>query len=79
MKLMPLIYGIWDVHIRDWVREMPSKVDDGGFAILAFASPDMAMRRAAKHFGFRIYSEAKRAGYCIVLPLVDGRKDKSEE
>jgi hypothetical protein len=63
------MFGIWDLEKNDWVRELPSKVDDGGEAILAFESERRARQRAAKHFGFDGYAEAKRKGWCEVRPL----------
>lgn len=64
------MWGIWDNDKNDWVRELPSKVDDGGSAILAFFSKADACRRAAKHFGFDSYTEAKTKDWCEVRPLV---------
>lgn len=50
----------------DWLRELPSKVDDGGEAVLAFTSQLKARQRAAKHYGFDTYGEMRRAGWCEV-------------
>ncbi len=63
------MWGIWDFDLCDWVREMPSKVDDGGEALLAYGRKVDACRRAAKHFAFPSYSDAKRAGACEVRRL----------
>lgn len=66
------IWAIWDLDEKDWVRELPSKVDDGGEAILAFTSKREAYRRAAKHFGFDSYTEATRKGWCEVREITKG-------
>jgi hypothetical protein len=63
------MWGIWDCDSNHWVRELPSKVDDGGIAVLAFWSKREACRRAAKHFGFDDYADAKRNGCCEVRRL----------
>lgn len=63
------MWGIWDCNDADWVRELPSKVDDGGEAVLAFTSEAEAKRRAAKHYGYRSYAAAKRDGHCEVRSL----------
>lgn len=63
------MYGIWDFDAKDWVREMPSKVDDGGVAVLAFATKRQACERAAQHFAYQTYSEAKITGWCVVRLL----------
>jgi hypothetical protein len=63
------VFGIWDNDRNDWVRELPSKVDDGGAAILAFEKCRQAQRRAAKHFGCDTYAEARRDGWCEVRRL----------
>ncbi len=71
------LYGVWckDIGTQgDWLRELPSKVQDGGTAILAFASEREAKRRAAVHYGFGAYSEAKAMNWCEVKPLAgEGR------
>lgn len=56
------MYGIWDHGEDDFVREMPSKVDDGGVAILAFATEKKARIRAAKHYGYETYAQLKKDG-----------------
>lgn len=35
---MPLFYGIWCYDAKDWLRELPSTVDDGGIAIIGYTS-----------------------------------------
>ena len=40
-----MMWGIWDFDLKDWVRELPSKVDDGGIAILAFENASDIARR----------------------------------
>ena len=55
------MWGIWDHDTDDWVRELPSKVDDGGIAILAFDKLEDAQERAAQHYGYEDY------GYEAVL------------
>ena len=60
---------IWDVAEHDWIREMPSKVQDGGVAVLAFTSKREAYRRAAEHFGHKTYGRAKALGWCLVVDL----------
>lgn len=62
------LYGIWCKDEKDWLRELPSKVDDGGEAILAFQFLSEAKARAAQHYACDTYAEAKRQ-WCEVLPL----------
>lgn len=57
------MYAIWDFDLRGWVRELPSKVNDGGEAILVFASLRKARERAAQHFGYDAYAPAEKDGY----------------
>lgn len=64
-----LYWAIWDKDAKDWVREMPSKVDDGGQAVLAYRSKQKAEKRAAKHFGYYSYTLAKKDGHCEVRQL----------
>ena len=58
------VYGVWckdkNGNKGDWLRELPSNVDDGGIAA-----------RAAKHYGFDSYSEVKKNDWCEVRPLSD--------
>lgn len=68
------MWGIWDLESGDWVRELPSKVDDGGIAILAFRYKIQAFNRAAKHFFFRTYAQAKLNGWCEVRRLASPAK-----
>lgn len=67
------LYGIWCKDLNDnkggWYRELPSKVDDGGVAILAFTSQREAKSRAAQEYGFDTYAEAKKNDWCEVRPL----------
>jgi predicted phosphoadenosine phosphosulfate sulfurtransferase len=63
------VWAIWDYVKKDWVREMPSKVDDGGEAILCYTSARAAKRRAAKHFGYDSYSGVEGDGWCEVRPV----------
>lgn len=63
------MWGIWCKDTNDWLRELPSKVDDGGEAVLAFASRMTARRRAAKHYGFETWAEVVVAGWCEVRKL----------
>lgn len=63
------MWGIWCKDINDWLREMPSGVDDGGAAILAFTSKREACRRAGKHYHFGSYTEAKKNDWCEVRKL----------
>lgn len=67
------LYGIWCKDEKnnkgDWLREFPSKVEDGGIAILAFTSKREAQRRAADNYGFGTYSEAKKNDWVEVIPL----------
>ena len=73
------MYGIWDCVLKDWVREMPSKVDYGGFAILVFENKQAACQRAAKHFFFRTYSAAKKSGACFVRSLFKRTTDEQQQ
>lgn len=63
------MYGIWDHGIGDWVREMPSKIDDGGIAILAFTTEKKAQIRAAKHYGYETYTALKKDGTVEVMKI----------
>jgi hypothetical protein len=69
------LYGIWCKDLKDcrgdWYRELPSKVDDGGVAILAFTSMRQAQKRAAQEYGFDAYSEARKNDWVEVRPLQD--------
>ena len=67
------MWGIWCKDTEDWLRELPSKVDDGGLAVLAFTSKRDACRRAAKNYGFDTYTRAKRCDWCEVRPLAKGK------
>lgn len=63
---MKSLWVIYDYDAKDYVRELPSKVDDGGTAILAFASRYEARKRAAKYFGFMTYKQAHQNNWCEV-------------
>jgi len=63
------LYGIWCYDTKDWLRELPSKVDDGGEAILVFTSKAKAMQRAAKNYGYDTYAQAEKDGWCSVREL----------
>ena len=63
------MWGIWCLDTNDWLRELPSKVDDGGEAILVFSSKRAAQRRAAKHYGYDTYSEVFATGFCEVRDI----------
>jgi hypothetical protein len=67
------LYGIWCKDLNDnkggWYRELPSTVNDGHVATLAFASKRDACYRAASEYGFDTYSEAKRNGWVEVKTL----------
>lgn len=65
------MFGIWCFDTNDWLRELPSKVDDGGIAILAFDAHE-AGERAAKHYGFDSYRAVRDAGWCTVRLLESG-------
>lgn len=72
------IYGIWCKDLNeskgDWYRELPSQVDDGGIAILAFTSLREARERAAQEYGFDTYVEARKNDWCEVRPLMKAAK-----
>lgn len=51
------MFGIWDWDDNDWIRELPSKVNDGDKAILAFETEIDARNRALRHFGYDEYQE----------------------
>lgn len=51
------------------MRELPSNVDDGEIAILAYTSIREAKARAAKAYGFDTYDEAKKNGWVEVKTL----------
>lgn len=73
------MWGIWDFETNDWIREMPSKVDDGGTAVLAFMNKREACRRATKHFACDTYRQAQRRGWCevMLLPATTGEQPSS--
>lgn len=64
-----MLFGIWDFEANDWVRELPSQVDDGGVAILAYASEARAKQRACKHWAAGSYAELVEDGNGEVRPL----------
>lgn len=66
---MEQMWGIWDKSQNDWLRELPSKVNDGGIAVLAFKTKTDACTRAAQHFGFDTYKDAKDNDWCEVKTL----------
>jgi hypothetical protein len=70
MKKPRRLYAIWGEDIEDWIRELPSKVDDGEIAILTFTSLREARERAAKHYGFDTYAEAHRCAWATVERLL---------
>jgi len=45
------MWAIWDFGCNDYVRELPSKVNEGGIAILAFEDKEEAQDRARRHWG----------------------------
>jgi hypothetical protein len=63
------MWGIWCYDEHGWLRELPSKVHDGGEAVLAFLSKQKACNRAALHYSYESYTAAKRTGRCEVLLL----------
>lgn len=69
------LYGIWCKDLKDnkgdWFRELPSRVNDGDIAILAFTSKREARYRAADNYGYDTYAEAKKDGWCEVKPLAN--------
>lgn len=73
------MWGIWEFEINDWFRELPSKVDDGGIALLAFTSKAEACDRAAKNWGYDSYSQMKADGWGEVRPLRAPVKRKSKQ
>lgn len=60
------LYGIWCFDENSWLRELPSTVDDGGIALLVLPTKKSACERAAKHYGYESYREAKKEGWCEV-------------
>lgn len=69
-----MLYAIWDHDKGDWVRELQSKVDDGGIAILVFTSQRNAKTRAAKHFGYDRYADLARDGWVSVREVASPAK-----
>jgi hypothetical protein len=66
------MWGVWRYDQGDkgdWLRELPTEVDDGGTAILAFRYLKDAKQRAAKHYGYASYREATKDGWCVVRKL----------
>lgn len=64
------LYAIWGEDIEDFIRELPSKVNDGGEAILVFTNERAAKQRAADHYGFATYAEAHRCAWATVRRLL---------
>lgn len=68
------LYGIWCKDVNDnkgdWLRELESVVNYGGTAILAFERKRDACDRAAEHYSFDSYTEAKRKDWCEVRQLL---------
>lgn len=64
-----MLYGIWDNNEKDWVRELPSTIDDGGIAILCFQTHSQACRRAIKHYGFNSYDDFCKSNFGKVKDL----------
>ena len=63
-KNIQRIYLIWDNDREEYVKELPSKVDDGDIALLCFTSMKEAKDRAAKHWGYDgYYSQMKADGW----------------
>jgi hypothetical protein len=64
------LYGIWCKDAKnnngDWLRELPSNVQDGGEAILVYTSQSAAQQRAAEHYGFGSYADVKVNGWAEV-------------
>lgn len=67
------LYGIWCKDLKDckgdWMRELPSKVNDGEIAILAFTAKRTAQERAAEAYGYDTYSQARRDDWVEVRQL----------
>ena len=63
------MWAIYDVESDGWVKELPSKVDDGGIAILCFADRKDAEQRAAKHYGYDSYNEAYKDKHCAIVKV----------
>lgn len=68
------MFGIWvresaSREHAEWLRELPSKVDDGDVAVLAFTTRHEAEARAAKHFGYDTYDQMLADNWCEVRPL----------
>lgn len=63
------LYGIWCKDEKEWLKELPSTVYDGGEAILAYTSRQAAQKRAAEHYGFDSYTEVHKADWAEVRPL----------
>lgn len=67
------LYGIWCFDLNDnkgdWYRELPSRVDDGGIALLVFTLQRDAKSRAAQEYGFDTYAEMKKNGWAEVREL----------
>ena len=69
------LYGIWCKDLKDcrgdWLRELPSSVDDGGIAMLVFTSKRAAEERAAKNYGFDTYAQARKNDWGEVRSLTE--------
>jgi hypothetical protein len=67
------LYGIWCKDLNenkgDWLRELPSRLEEGGKALLAFTSKRQAERRAADHYGYDLYSQVRRDDWCEVKEI----------
>lgn len=65
-----MLYGVWCEDTNDWLRELPSATCDGTVAILAFTSRDEARKRAAEHYGYDSYAQARSDAWVGVFPLI---------
>lgn len=74
---MARLYAIWSENDEPtgsdnpegFVRELPSKVNDGGIALLVFTSRREAERRAADYFGYDSYAAARNDGWVQVIEI----------
>ena len=74
------LYGIWCKDLNnnngDWLRELPSKVNEGGEAILAFTSIQAARARAADHYHYQSYTRVAKDDWAEVVLLNDAGPER---
>lgn len=67
------LYAIYSFDREEgFIKELPSKANDGGEALLVFTSRRKAQDRAAQYFGYDRYSAVRNDGWCKVVEIGRG-------